>query len=255
MQDYTKRFSSRVENYVKYRPSYPLRVIETLHNECKLSPTSLVADIGSGTGILSRLFLDYGNRVFAVEPNLEMRQAAEQILSDYRNFYSIHGTAEVTTLADHSVDFVTAGQAFHWFDAGRTRLEFQRILRPDGWVVLIWNTRQVAGLPFMEGYEALLLAHSSEYPEVGCQRADMDESAIQAFYGPGGCKVVTVPNSQRFDYEGLKGRLLSSSYSPEPGHPQHEPMMAALQSLFADHQVDGVVTFPYETKIFMGQLR
>lgn len=255
MQDSTKRFSSRVENYVKYRPSYPSSVIDTLHNQCQLTPASRVADIGSGTGILTKLFLEYGNPVFAVEPNLDMRQASEQLLANYTNFHSINGTAEATTLADHSLDFVTAGQAFHWFDPVRTRLEFQRILRTDGWVVLIWNSRQVAGLPFMEGYEALLLAHSSEYPEVGCQRADMDVGAIQAFYGPAGCKIVTLPNSQHFDYEGLKGRLLSSSYAPEPGHPQHEPMMAALQTLFAEHQVDGMVTFSYETKIFMGQLR
>ncbi|MFN8443542.1 MAG: class I SAM-dependent methyltransferase [Caldilineaceae bacterium] len=255
MQDSTKRFSSRVENYAKYRPSYPPNVIDTLHNECQLTPASRVADIGSGTGILTKLFLAYGNTVFAVEPNLDMRQAAELLLINYTNFSSINGTAEATTLADHSVDFVTAGQAFHWFDPVRTRLEFQRILRADGWVMLIWNTRQVAGLPFMEGYEALLLAHSAEYPEVGCQRADMDDSAIQDFYGPAGCKIVTLPNSQRFDYEGLKGRLRSSSYSPEPGHPQYEPMMDALQTLFAEHQVDGMVTFSYETKIFMGQLR
>lgn len=255
MQDSTKRFSSRVENYVKYRPAYPQAVVETLQQECGLKAASVIADIGSGTGILSKLFLDQGNPVFAVEPNQEMRQAAEATLAGYTNFHSVTGTAEATTLSEQSIDFITAGQAFHWFDPVPTRQEFERILRPAGWVALIWNTRQMHGTPFMRDYEALLHRFSPEYKEVGHQRAEMDDTVIQAFFGAEGCQIVAHPNRQQFDYEGLKGRLLSSSYAPEPGHPQHEPMLAALQNIFNQHQVDGRVTFEYETKIYFGRLR
>lgn len=254
MRDSTKRFSSRVENYVKYRPAYPLAVIETLEKECQLSTTSVVADIGSGTGILAGLFLEHGNPLFAVEPNREMREAAEATLSGYTNFHSIDGTAESTTLQNNSIDLITAGQAFHWFNPEPTRNEFERVLRPNGWVALIWNARLIRGTPFMQEYESLLHEYSSEYKEVGHQRAEMDEVVINSFFGTQGCKVLSHPNSQHFDFDGLKGRLLSSSYSPEPNHPNHLPMMRALERLFAKHQEEDRVTFAYETKIYLGKL-
>src|SRR6476469_8499971 len=142
MQDSTKRFSSRVENYIKYRPSYPPTVIDILTEHCQLTPAAVMADIGSGTGLLTELFLKHGNRVFGVEPNRAMREAGERLLAGYSNFTSVDGVAEATTLPDHSVAFVTAGQAFHWFDVAKTRQEFIRILQPQGWAVLVWNVRQ-----------------------------------------------------------------------------------------------------------------
>ena len=254
MRDPTKRFSSRVENYVKYRPSYPQAVIQTLQQECELTPTSVVADIGSGTGILTKLLLEHGNPVFAVEPNQEMQEAAQQLLSGYANFTPINGTAEATTLTSQSIDLIVAGQAFHWFEPVATRAEFARILRPQGWVALIWNARRIQGTAFMRDYEALLHQYSSEYKEVGHQRAEMDDGAIAAFFGQAGCKIVSLPNSQHFDAAGLQGRLLSSSYSPEPGHPDYAPMLDALHKLFDQHQIDGRVSFEYETKIYLGRL-
>ena len=149
MSDSTRRFSSRVDNYVKYRPSYPPEVVELLAAECGLTPGALVADIGAGTGLLAELFLQNGYRVLGVEPNREMRQAGERLLGDYPHFTSIDGTAEVTTLADKSVDIITAGQAFHWFDREKARAEFARILRPGGWVALVWNERRVDATPFL----------------------------------------------------------------------------------------------------------
>src|SRR5581483_4013685 len=136
-----QRFSSRVNDYVLYRPGYPAQILELLKTECGLTGDSEIADIASGTGIFTRMLLENGNRVFGVEPNDDMRKAGESFLASYRNFTSVAGTAEATTLADHSVDFVTAAQAAHWFHRERARKEFVRILRPGGWTVLIWNER------------------------------------------------------------------------------------------------------------------
>ena len=247
----TQRFSSRVENYIKYRPGYPAAILDLLKEKCGLSGASVVADIGSGTGILTELFLRNGNLVFAVEPNREMREAAEQLLSKYPNFVSVSGTAEATTLKAQSADVVTASQAFHWFDRGQSRQEFLRILKPGGRVVLIWNERNLTG-PFAAAYEHLLRTYGTDYEEVNHRHTDA--KVIGPFFGASGYKRVRFPNRQIFDWEGLKGRLLSSSYAPEPGHPKHFPMLEALHSLFSEYQTGGQVTFEYDTLVYYGRL-
>jgi SAM-dependent methyltransferase len=248
----TLRFSNRVENYVKYRPGYPTGIIATLAKECGLTPNSVVADIGSGTGILSEMFLKNRNRVFGVEPNREMREAGEQLLDEYPGFTSVDGTAEETTLADCLVDLVTAGQAFHWFDRERARKEFARILKPDGWVALIWNERLTDTSPFSRAYEDLLRQYGTDYAAVDHRNVDAD--AITAFFAPQSFTLRKFENRQVFDFDGLKGRLLSSSYTPEPGHPNHQPMLGALRALFDQHQSGGHVSFDYVTLLYFGRL-
>lgn len=248
--DPTRRFSNRVEDYVKYRPTYPPAVARLLEEECGLARGSVVADVGSGTGILSELFLRHGCRVYGVEPNREMREAGERLLSSYANFVSVDGRAEATTLDDAGVDFVTAGQAFHWFDPPRARVEFKRILRDGGWVVLVWNDRRTAGTPFLEEYERLLLEYGTDYREVSVKYAE--ESMLAALYGRSEMRAKTFDNEQVFDFDGLRGRLTSSSYSPEPGHPNFDPMMRGLEALFRRHERDGRVVVAYDTKVFYG---
>ncbi|HZT58579.1 MAG TPA: class I SAM-dependent methyltransferase [Pyrinomonadaceae bacterium] len=250
--DPTKRFSSRVEDYIKYRPHYPQAVVELLRDECGLTPASVIADVGSGTGILSALFLRNGNRVVGVEPNREMREAGERLLSTYDNFVSVEGRAEATTLADASVNFVTAGQAFHWFDIEGARREFRRILRPGGWVVPLWNDRRIEGAPFLEDYERMLIEYSKDYCEVSCKHSD--EEVLGQFFGAGGYHTRRFPNHQTLDFESMKGRLRSSSYTPEPGHPNFEPMMREFASIFERYQRDGRIVVEYDTKVFYGRL-
>ena len=250
--DHTGRFSTRVADYVKYRPGYPPAVLRLLEEECGLDSASVVADVGSGTGLLSELFLRNGNRVYGVEPNREMRGAGERLLAAYANFVSVDGRAEGTTLDDRSVDFVTAGQAFHWFDPPRARREFMRILRPGGWVVLVWNDRSTAGTPLLEDYERLLLEYGTDYKEVSVKYAE--ESMLAALYGPGEIRTQSFDNEQVFDLEGLRGRLTSSSYSPQPGHPDFDPMMRELESIFRRHEREGRVVVSYDTKVFYGRL-
>lgn len=250
----TERFSSRVDNYTKYRPSYPSQVLDLLQTECNLTPDSIVADIGSGTGIFTYLLLDRGCTVYAVEPNKEMRKEAERQLAHLPNFRSVSATAENTTLPKHSVDLITASQAFHWFDPEAAKREFARILKPGGWVALIWNYRNQNTTPFLTDYEHLISTYSLEYGSTKHTSRSSQEH-IDALFAPNPHKEATFENSQRFDYEGLKGRLLSSSYTPQPDHPNYEPMLANLQSLFTQYQQRGYVSLEYTTRVFYGQLR
>src|ERR1700740_1016501 len=220
--DPTLRFSARVENYIRYRPGYPPQVLETLRTECGLTPQSTVADIACGTGIFTHVLLDNGNRVYGVEPNREMREAAERLLADHRNFTSIAGTAEATTLPDRSVDFATAAQAAHWFDLGKARKEFARILEQKGWAVLIWNERSTDTTPFLRAYEDLLLAYGTDYEQV---RHEHTTDNIGEFFAPTPFERRVFDMRQDFDYAELEGRLLSSSYAPTQGHPNYVPML------------------------------
>ena len=247
----TRRFSSRVADYVRYRPSYPDEVIRLLERECGLRPASAVADIGSGTGILSKLLLDFGCEVFGVEPNPDMRIAGERFLAGCPRFHSVEGEAEQTGLPPASIDLATAAQAFHWFDPERSRTEFRRILRPPGYVALLWNERAVKG-DFLEGYEDLLHRFAPEYAVVDHRRIRPPE--ITAFFGHDGWKEAAFENRQDLDLDGVRGRLRSSSYAPLPGSAAFDPMMQELDRLFAAFQQDGRVAFLYETNVYYGSL-
>jgi SAM-dependent methyltransferase len=240
-----------VENYVRYRPGYPSQVVELFRRECGLTHDSVVADIASGTGILTRMLLENGNRAFGVEPNPEMRKAGEEYLARFPKFVSVAGTAEATTLGDNSVDLVAAAQAAHWFDRQRARREFVRILRPGGWVALLWNERRVDSSAFLRAYEALLVARSTDYGEV---RHERTTSAIAEFFAPAPYQERAFEMVQEFDYPALEGRLLSSSYTPQPGHPNYKPMLNELRRMFDLYQSDRRVRFEYNTRVYYGQL-
>jgi SAM-dependent methyltransferase len=252
MMDSTLRFSSRADNYAKYRPSYPAEVIETLRNECCLSPSSVVADIGSGTGVLAELFLRNGNRVYAVEPNSEMRKAAELLLQRYPEFRSVAGKAEATGLNDKSVDFAVVAQAFHWFDTEAARLEFLRILKPEGWGIVVWNEREFQTTPFLIAYDQLLRRYAPEYARE--KHRSVYDNKLAGFFGSGGFITRRFCYQQEADFAGVRGRMMSSSYTPEPGHPNHEPLMKALRETYQAHQVNDHVSFDYITWMYFGRL-
>jgi SAM-dependent methyltransferase len=248
----TSRFSDRVENYIRYRPGYPPQVLETLKKECGLTPARVIADVASGTGIWTKTLLEIGNPVYGVEPNVDMRLAGERLLAGFPEFTSIDGKAEATTLPEASVDFVTAAQAAHWFDRERARREFSRILRPGGWLVLLWNEREVDTTPFLRDYEQLLLTYGTDYEEV---RHERTTDAVNEFFDPAPYTERVSPMRQEFDYAGLEGRLLSSSYAPGPGHPKHDPMLRELRRIFEELAKDGRVAFDYKTRVYFGKLK
>lgn len=248
----TERFSTRVADYVRYRPDYPVALVDWLHRDLGVAAAAPVADIGAGTGISSKLFLDAGHPVTAVEPNAAMRAAAQAWLGSDVRFKALDGTAEATGLADASVDLVASAQAFHWFDQQAVKPEWRRILRPDGLVVVFWNSRRLTGTPFLEGYEQLLLDYGLDYSSVA-ERYN-DDASMEAWFDGGLRGMARFNHGQRLDFEALRGRLLSSSYAPQAGHPRHAPMLAALQALFETTAIDGVVNFDYDTRAFAGTL-
>jgi SAM-dependent methyltransferase len=248
----TSRFSDRVANYVLYRPGYPAEVIQELKAECGLASSHVVADIAWGTGIWTRMLLENGNPVFGVEPNAEMRAAGERLLAAFPRFTSLAGTADVTTLADHSVDFITAAQAAHWFDRERARREFARILKPGGWLVLLWNERLKDSTNFLRDYEQLLRTYGTDYEDV---RHERTTAAVGEFFDPTPFQERVFEMRQEFDYAGVEGRLLSSSYAPGPEHAQHAPMLDELRRIFDTGCVEGRVEFEYKTRLYFGRLR
>jgi SAM-dependent methyltransferase len=247
MRNTIERFSNRVENYVKYRPGYPPQVLDLFRDEMNLREDSVVADIGSGTGISAKLFLENGNRVFGVEPNELMRRAAEDFLKEFPNFTSVDGTAEKTNLPDDSVDFIVAAQAFHWFDPAKTRAEFQRILRPEGFVALIWNERQLDTTDFLREYENLLIKFGTDYEKV--RHDNISEKILSDFFQIR-FRQKTYPNIQTLDFEGIKGRMLSASYMPAENDPRFEPMIAELKRVFDKYAENGKIQVLYNTNVF-----
>jgi SAM-dependent methyltransferase len=247
MSNSIERFSNRVENYVKYRPDYPREIIGLIKRECGLSPSTAVADVGCGTGISTRMFLENGNRVYGVEPNSAMRAAAIKYLSGFPQFVPVDGTAEATTLPQGAVDMVVAAQAFHWFAPQKTREEFLRILRPGGHIVLIWNERSVDADAFHRGYEALLVKYASDYGNV--RHDNITRFELDSFF-PKGYKEAVFENSQEFDFDGLKGRMLSASYMPSEDDERFGDVTSELRILFANHAETGRIKVSYSTKVY-----
>lgn len=250
MNNTIERFSNRVENYVKYRPGYPPEVLQAFRDEMNLTENSVIADIGSGTGISAKVFLENGNKVFGVEPNASMRQAAENFLKDFPKFESVDGTAENTALEDDSVDFVTAAQAFHWFDPAKTRAEFSRILREKGFVVLIWNERLLDANDFLREYEKVLVKYGTDYENVRHDNVDINK--LNEFFQKNFSRR-TFKNNQTLDFDGMKGRLMSSSYMPTETDERFDSMVVELKSLFEKYAENGRIELLYDTNIFYTQ--
>ena len=248
MTDFTQRFSDRVDAYVKFRPGYPVQLVQTLLQ--KTSPGT-VADIGSGTGIFTRLLLDHELKVFAIEPNASMRHAAEVLFSGYAHFTSVDAPAEHTGLADNTVDLITAAQAFHWFNNAATKAEFRRILKADGKLALIWNKRKVSQ-PFQHAYDAVLKAYVPEYGEVN--HMNLSEADIAEFFENGNMEVLHFDNSQQLTFSGLLGRLKSSSYCPAETSPQYPSLVAELATLFEQFAVNDMIDFQYDTQLYLGPI-
>ncbi|WP_346318947.1 class I SAM-dependent methyltransferase [Chitinophaga sp. YIM B06452] len=250
--DNTQRFNNRVENYAAYRPDYPVEVVAYLQEKHGLTPGKILADVGAGTGISTALFLKAGYTVFAVEPNMEMLHKAVETLGKFPGFHAVNGSAENTTLANESVDAIIAGQAFHWFDADKSKTEFQRILRPGGIAVLIWNERNRLSA-FEKEYDLLIDKHAKDYAKK--PHRNIDSARIAAYFEPFRMETALFANGQQFDLEGLKGRLSSSSYALLSHEPGHDEMMRDLATLFNKHQENGMIRISYETKVYSGRLK
>ena len=244
----TERFSDRVDNYVKYRPTYPPALLNFLRERAQLTKDTPIADIGAGTGILTELLLKEGYTVYGVEPNAKMRAAAESQLKDFPRFTSVNGTGEATGLPDQSVSLITVAQAFHWMDPVAARKEFDRILLPNGHIAILWNLRTLDS-PFDKGYEALKATYGKDYHEI----RKAHEPELTAFFAPATMEVHYFRHTQQLDLQGLIGQVLSSSYMPQQKQPKHDELMAALHALFEQYQQGGEVTITYDTKLYVNK--
>jgi len=251
-RDTVARFSNRAQDYAKYRPHYSEEVVQALRRACGLQRQHIVADVGCGPGLLAEILLEIGNRVIGVEPNLDMREAGQDYLARFSNFSMIDGSAENTTLADQSVDFVVAGQAFHWFRPKQARSEFVRILKPGGWTVLVWHDRDTQATPFLRAYEKFLQKYAIDYQQVN-HKTVASPDALTRFFAPSPVQFIAQQTRQYFDFDGLRGRLLSSSYVPKKGI-KADAMLRSLPELFENYADSGQVVMEYETKIYYGQL-
>ena len=245
--DSVNRFSNRVADYVKYRPDYPCEIVSILADECGLKKDSVIADVGCGPGISSKMFLDNGNRVIGVEPNAAMREAAKEYLADYDNFSVVDGRSDATTLANASIDLVTAAQAFHWFEPEGTRAEFKRILKPGGRIVLMWNERQLDSNDFHREYEAFLVRWSEDYNTVRHENI-ATEQLTNFFKGEYGAR--TFANNKLYDLDMLTGRMSSSSYVPSKDDPVYPQMVQELEQIFAKHVVADRIEVRYDTSVY-----
>lgn len=248
----TERFSNRVESYKRHRPGYPTAIVDLLTHECGLDDNSVIADVAAGTGLLSEIFLSRGYRVIAVEPNQQMRDACATLTSQYPQLQCVDGTAETTSLADNSIDLATVGQAMHWFDLKRTRNEFVRVLRSGGWCAVIYNNRRMAGDAFQEGYEKILVEYGTDYGAV--RGSHLTEERLAAFFVPDAMSSAVFANSQQLTLEALQGRILSSSYMPQPGHPRYSEMSRTIEDLFSENETGGHVRMEYDCVVCYGYL-
>ncbi len=257
MADTLKRFSNRVDNYIKYRPGYPPEMLAFIIKEKMLKADSVIADIGSGTGISAKQFLANGNTVYGVEPNKEMREAAEKLLQANPNFISVEGTAEATGLKNKSVDILIAAQAFHWFDKELFKKEVLRVLKPGGFLFVIWNDRLIDQTEFLMEYESLLHTFSVDY-EVANHRnisAKDIRNYFFSFMDARSYKETKFKNFQDFDFEGLMGRLLSSSYAPTEEHADFKEMIKELNRIYGMYNKESLVRFEYDTLFYSGQIK
>src|SRR4051794_29397386 len=251
--DTKERFTDRVASYVKARPGYPPEVLDVLRKHCGLANTSIVADIGSGTGILARMLCEHAQSVYGVEPNEAMRKASLEFLTGHTNFIAVDGAAENTNLLATSIDLITVAQAFHWFDQQEARHEFMRVLKPNGFAALIWNDRKTTGSNLAEAYEQLLLDFGTDYPEVQSRgRASLEN--FERFFGHSEIKQATIPNSQSLERDAFVERAISASYMPNESHPRYQSMVKEAQRIFDENRTGGHVVLEYDTNIYYAQM-
>lgn len=248
-----ERFTDRVENYIKYRPHYPDAVYDYLRDEKIIYADSVIADIGCGTGISSELFLKHNHKVFGIDPNENMLSAATDYLDKYPDFIPVKANAENTLLENKSVDAIICAQAFHWFDKGKTKNEFTRVLRQGGNLVLIWNDRRTNSTDFLKVYEDFLQMFATDYKKVN-HKNTQDKTIFDAFFGNTSWNEKSFYNFQDLDFDGLKGRVLSASYMPDEDHPDYDYMLYCLKKIFQRYQEKGTVKLDYDTKIYYAQL-
>ena len=245
--NYTNRFDGKGEIYAKARPKYALEFFDYLKNALNIPVGSVFADVGSGTGIFTEQLLSRGYKVFAVEPNEDMRKKAEEKLSTDENFVSVNGSEGNMNLPDSSVDYVTAAQAFHWFDSEAFRRECRRVLKPGGKVIIIYNTRDEKAA-CTKALVDLRYKYSSGFHGFS---NGMSHEKCMAFFD-GECDIFRADNTLTYDRQGYINRVLSSSYSMKESDDRYEEYLKDIDKIFDTFSAGGFITVPTETVAYIG---
>jgi len=247
--DNTAKFTGMADLYAKARPDYAPAFIDWLFSDAGMKAGTVVADIGSGTGIFAKALLSRGSTVYCVEPNADMRHVAEQTLSGFPNFYSVNGTAENTTLAAHCAGFITVAQAFHWFDAVRFKAECARIIKPGGKTVLVWNSR-VGTSELVKENAAICEKYCASFKGFSGGLEHM-EAVIGRFFD-NRFETKRFANDLLFDKTKFVERSLSASYAPKKTDSGYTGYISELEELFERYAVEGMLTMPNETIAYLG---
>ena len=246
----TDAFTTKAADYAAARPRYPAALFERLRASHVLFSAAQVVDVAAGTGLFTGQLLHRGYHVTAIEPNAAMLAVADAALGQYRKYRSIAASAEATTLADGAIDVITAAQAFHWFDVEAVRREWLRVLKPDGRVVLVWNTRPLTD-PLQKALDDLLGEFGGGKQAVLDRRQDL--SQVPAFFDAAAYEQFDLGHSQELDREGLISLALSRSAMPDRGTQEGERAAQSLGQLFAQHERGGKVSVAYRTRAFVGR--
>jgi ubiquinone/menaquinone biosynthesis C-methylase UbiE len=253
VHSHTERFSGRVQAYLAYRPRFPREIVPFLREHGALRSGAVIADVGAGTGMLAEIFLEAGHRVLAVEPNVEMLEACRVLAAQHPALEVVEGSAEATTLPDASVDLIAVGRAMHWFDWPRAHREFQRILKPGGWVLVATNGHRDSGAPVSNRLSEILRKWRTDSAEADTRRDFSDR--LQEFLDTSSWQRTTLHHAMTVDFATLLGYAESLTAIPRPGERGYDGMVAELRAVFEEYQRDGMLVTPLACQLFLGRPR
>lgn len=252
LKDYkpTERFSTKA-HYYHYRPDYPHGIIEKLMEDINFSPGFVVADIGAGTGKLTKLFVDNGNKVFAVEPNKEMLTIADDLFKHRNNYHSVNTCAEDTNLRSESIDLISVGQALHWFDFNKAKREFLRILKKPGFALVTGNRPVFVDKKLAEEINTL----TGKFCYKTYKRIDFEVIDYDEIFKPFKTKAVIITRKIQKPVSDIIKGTLSCSFSPDEGHKDFTEFVDALRSILMKYAFNNMVRVNIETKMTYGRMK
>ena len=247
-----EKFTGKADVYNKFRPTYPSEFIDYLYSEVGFNVDSKIADIGAGTGILSKLLLLRNSNVICVEPNIDMLNVAKRDLIEFPNCSFVKAPAEDTSLDENSIDFITVAQAFHWFDHDKFKIECRRILKSEGKLVLIWNTWSKSDELVVEIGKVNQQLCPNFKGDFGGNHSNLE--SCENFFKGGICDFKVFKNYLSFNEQEFIGSNLSLSFAPKENSENYNEYIIELRKLFDKYGKDGIIVIPNVTRSYAGEI-
>lgn len=248
----TSKFTGKAAIYSKYRSNYPNECIQDIVKEVSADKNIMIADIGAGTGKLTKQFLEKGIKVIAVEPNKDMLEVAIKDLSKYNELFEYkQEPAENTSIKSNSIDIITVAQAFHWFDKDKFKSECKRILKPNGIIAIMWNF-----IDYKQELESKIIETHKQYTSLtfNASEEEQRDNDIINFFGEDNYKFKIYKNNYIEDKEQFLGRQLSMSYALNENDDKYDEYVAEFNKLFAKYSKDGVIEVHNNTYCYVGRI-